>query len=1054
MAVAMSLLLALAQLSFVIGLPAGDAKHEPALLDERAIQIATDLQPTISYSTAIESLQSASITVLPSMTGSIPTNAPSGGGFTKDPIRGPGATQSEKPLCPLETPLEPGATAPVKPISENIFQAIETGLPARSIPWQGGHLVKKDHVDDGDVPIQTNKFYANFFLGSQSHPVWTHPYHLVWAKGAGETRSYGMAISHTVREQFAFADGPVPQYFISPIGIHHMILSAAELGSDTILSVEAVKAFSVYADLAPSKGKPTVMSIPCVQGMGMITAIYNDAKPLIKSGVFFRTFDFIKEVSSGTYKWRAILNDNSQWLVYVTPSGSIGVPPFVLTNSSLIEGPSQFKGYIQVTKNPAGEAAEDAFDASAGTYATDATISGSVNGGQGGYTLSWGKGGVQNKPLLMYALPHHVESFDQQTKSTVQKDIRLVTTTKGYAQAVLANKITMLEDDLPDTIGFAPWVKNANGAAGGSENVNIGASALALVNNAAHSELSQNFIEQTKLNSMYYSGKGLAKFASIIYTVSNIAGNRNLAASGIVKLKDAFNVFVNNTQPEPLLYDTVWKGVVSGATYRNGDPGLDFGNTLYNDHHFHYGYFVYAAAVIGYLDPEWLDQGINKAWVNSLVRDYANPVTDEYFPFQRSFDWFHGHSWAKGLFESGDGKDQESTSEDTFATYALKMWGKIIRDPNMEARGNLQLAVQARSIRNYFLMSKDNKNQPERFLPNKVTGILFENKIDHTTYFGANPEYIEGIHMIPLNPSSAYTRPKQFVLEEWDTYFSNGRADKVEGGWKSILYANYALVNPQAAYSFFANPEFNTHLDGGASRTWYLTYTAALLNSQTGSMASDATMNYTTEANENDTESKDDDQDVQEPEASGKPNKGGWPVGFDWPKPGDASRIKPKPGMSVVYTASPSSSAAVQQDAQPSNVDAVDNAQPSHADAVDNAQPSHIDTTPNTQPSHIVAVDNPQPSHIDATPNTNPSHIPSSYAQWYAEQKEAYTESENEFNVPDDDDSSPQDDNDAWDNEDVEGRSSDDEWDWECDGDEDGEDWGDEGGYDDAWKMK
>jgi endo-1,3(4)-beta-glucanase len=255
---------------------------------------------------------------------------------------------------------------------------------------------------------------------------------------------------------------------------------------------------------------------------------------------------------------------------------------------------------------------------------------------------------------------------------------------------------------------------------------------------------------------------------------------------------------------------------------------------------------VYTAAVIGHLDPSWLDQGTNKGWVNSLVRDYANPVSDQEFPFQRSFDWFHGHSWAKGLFESGDGKDQESTSEDTFATYALKMWGKIIQDPNMEARGNLQLAVQKRSLRNYFLLESNNQNQPERFLPNKVTGILFENKVDHTTYFGGNIEYVQGIHMIPLNPSSAYTRGSNFVREEWNTYFSNGRAENVNGGWRSILKANQALIDAQASYDFFASPNFSgEQLDGGASRTWYLAYSAALLQARSVGAMEDPQMNYT-----------------------------------------------------------------------------------------------------------------------------------------------------------------------------------------------------------------
>ena len=35
---------------------------------------------------------------------------------------------------------------------------------------------------------------------------------------------------------------------------------------------------------------------------------------------------------------------------------------------------------------------------------------------------------------------------------------------------------------------------------------------------------------------------------------------------------------------------------------------------------------------------------------------------DEYFPQFRSFDWFCGHSWARGLLFSYDGKDQVNPS--------------------------------------------------------------------------------------------------------------------------------------------------------------------------------------------------------------------------------------------------------------------------------------------------------------------------------------------------------------------------------------------------------
>lgn len=127
--------------------------------------------------------------------------------------------------------------------------------------------------------------------------------------------------------------------------------------------------------------------------------------------------------------------------------------------------------------------------------------------------------------------------------------------------------------------------------------------------------------------------QALSKFASIVYATSQFADNSTLALAGLDKLKVAFSAFVNNKQFYPLVYDVVWRGVVSSATYASGDPNIDFGNSYYNDHHFHYGYFVHAAAVIGYLDPDWLTQGTNKDWVNMLVRDYANGVdNDPFFP--------------------------------------------------------------------------------------------------------------------------------------------------------------------------------------------------------------------------------------------------------------------------------------------------------------------------------------------------------------------------------------------------------------------------------------
>ncbi|TKA77517.1 hypothetical protein B0A49_03340 [Cryomyces minteri] len=715
--------------------------------------------------------------------------------------------------------------------SGNIFRAISGDDPPPQIPHASSHPVPRKGIIDQNKPLSTNKYYANFFLGNQTSPSWTHPYSLTWSKGQGNAKSYGIGISHIRRDQLTFgppnssASGSSPAlYFINPIGIWSIHLSAAELGATTSLTTDTLTTSSVNVNLAANEGSAPLITFPLEQGMGFVTGIYKGAQPFIESSVFFRGSFTFAGLVEGAFKYRMLLEDDMTWLFYVVPSYGTGDPPaFTQKSNTCIQGPQAFSGTIHVAKVPVNDGdAETRYDASAGVYpvgrqAPDGRDLGSI----GSYTFAWNKAGLTDKPLLTFVLPHHVQSFDNAT-SGAKSNVTLVSTTKGMMTAVVADSWTMVET-LPKDLGLAPY-----SLASGSI-TSLAQSVVTLLNSVAQQELSQSF-DQRDIGSMYYSGKGLAKYSQAIYA-THLAGNVGLVEAALPKLKDAIQVFVNNTQRHPLVYDEVWKGLVSSAGHT--DAGADFGNTYYNDHHFHYGYFVLAGATIGALDPSWLSEnnGQNRAYVNALVKDYANPVVDgEWFPFSRSFDWFHGHSWAKGLFDSLDGKDQESTSEDALSAYAIQMWGRTIGDSYMEARGALQLAVLRRSLDNYFLMKSDNAVQPPQFIGEKVTGILFENKVDHTTYFGANTEYIEGIHMLPLLPFSTFTRSKQFVQEEWDTYFSGGRADAIQDKhWLGVLYANLAIIDPVASYNFFATQNFDkTVLDGGASRTWYLAWAAAL----------------------------------------------------------------------------------------------------------------------------------------------------------------------------------------------------------------------------------
>ncbi|CAJ2504847.1 Uu.00g122410.m01.CDS01 [Anthostomella pinea] len=709
--------------------------------------------------------------------------------------------------------------------SSNIFgAAIATTAPPSVFQVRKDHPVPRLGVT-GSPPIGTNKFYANFFLGGQNSPAYVHPYSLAWAKGQGATSSWGMSISHIEANQRVYGqvlpETGAARYFLSPTGVQSLCLSAVELGSTTSLTTDNLNSHSVNVNLHASAQGDPLITYPMVQGMGLVTAVYKGSTPQIESGILFKTITkSSKGPKPGITKYSITLEDGKVWHVYACSTSGDALD-LQVSSSKLAKAAKPFNGFIQVAKDPGD--AEAIIDAAAGAYPIGATLSATASGSKGTYTLTFQKAGFSDVKLLMYALPHHVASFDDNT-SKAASTAKLQTTTKGMAVGVVADSWTMVEPNMPVSMYLAPW-----DPATGSKTT-LKDSCVSTVSASAVKELSQNVDQQSNQNSMYFSGKALAKFTMLCYTANDLLKNPKLAQSGLTNLKAAFTRFITNKQQYPLYYESAWGGIVSSATYETGNNGADFGNTFYNDHHFHYGYFIYAAAIIGYLDASWLTKE-NVDYINTMVRDIANPSnTDKYFPVSRNFDWYHGHSWAHGLYETLDGKDQESSSEDALAAYAIKVWGKTIKDANMEARGNLMLSILSRSLNEYYLYSSGNTVQPANFVGNRVAGIMFENKCDHTTYFGGNIEYVQGIHMLPLIPSTKFTRPAAFVKEEWAALFDNGRAEKVDGGWKGILFGNLATVDPQAAWSFFTDKDFDpSWIDGGASLTWYLAYAAAFM---------------------------------------------------------------------------------------------------------------------------------------------------------------------------------------------------------------------------------
>jgi endo-1,3(4)-beta-glucanase len=248
---------------------------------------------------------------------------------------------------------------------------------------------------------------------------------------------------------------------------------------------------------------------------------------------------------------------------------------------------------------------------------------------------------------------------------------------------------------------------------------------------------------------IYTLGKQLAKEMRLALIAEELS-EPSIIAEQTTKVAGEFHQFFA-TDSYMLRYDPVWGGICSKDGLQA--PENDYGQGWYNDHHFHYGYFIYAAAVMAKYNTTW--KNIHNDDVITLIRDIANPSKDDpYFPTFRLFDWFECHSYASGLFAFGDVKNQESTSEAVNAWYGIKLYGEATGNTQIEQLGRGLLALEIYGAHSYWhidLVKRPNI-YPPAFRDHGIAGIVWCSKVDHATFFGLNEEYIQGIQMLPFTP--------------------------------------------------------------------------------------------------------------------------------------------------------------------------------------------------------------------------------------------------------------------------------------------------------------
>lgn len=269
------------------------------------------------------------------------------------------------------------------------------------------------------------------------------------------------------------------------------------------------------------------------------------------------------------------------------------------------------------------------------------------------------------------------------------------------------------------------------------------------------------------------------------------------------------------------VFDLVKARVERWLTYKPGDKAFMFyyhkdwsamlgypaghgQDTNINDHHFHWGYLIHAAAFIEQYQPGW-----KESWggmIDLLVRDAASSDrNDSMFPYLRNFSPYAGHSWANGTASLGLGNDQESTSESIQFACSLIHWGELTGRADLRDLGVYLYVTERSAIEEYWFDIHD-RNFADGY-KSAVASRVFTNGYDDQNFWGGGIAGSYGIQIYPVHAGSAYlVRDKAFAERFWKAMSTETailRNEANDNIWYDAWARFLAMTDPAAALQFY-----------------------------------------------------------------------------------------------------------------------------------------------------------------------------------------------------------------------------------------------------------
>ena len=343
----------------------------------------------------------------------------------------------------------------------------------------------------------------------------------------------------------------------------------------------------------------------------------------------------------------------------------------------------------------------------------------------------------------------------------------------------------------------------------------------------------------------YWGGKGLTQMA-LNMTFARELGEEALFRQCHDRLKEALVDWLTYTPGETNFFfarDNRYGGLIGYATSYDSDT--------YNDHHFHYGYYTLAAALLAMVDDDF-KQNYGEM-VKLVARDYNNYKRDAWACFLRMMDPWAGHCYAGGLGD-GAGNGQESTSESMQGWGGMYLLGVALGDDELRDAGIFGWVSESRATAEYWFdrhgeavgadfhtatpdyeaAEVDNLyNIDYKKFVHRKDGVvdyvqpwssnLTSHGIGWWTWFGGDPVFMQGIQWMPISPALDYLgEDKAFAA--WD--YERLMAIKEHVGWEDYdgteaWLGNSDWGNVVLAYRQWSDPdEAAAIFDEGWTKGW------------------------------------------------------------------------------------------------------------------------------------------------------------------------------------------------------------------------------------------